>query len=291
MEKLDNSEESGNYFDCHTHVQDYEPDILKLIMDNAIKSGVKHMMCNSTSDKDFEKVRNLCEKYSSVLLPSFGIHPWFLDDLSEDWEEKLAKILKEVKNSMVGEIGIDYYKQIPKEKQIEVFEKQFKLAIDLKKPVSIHCVRAHEDMLKIFQKYIEKRDLNKQQSEDWKMNILMHSYAGNSDITKKFLKLNANFYFSFSTLSIKRKCPFQVIPMENIVIETDSPYQVNEELLKEKGINPIIGRILPKEELVPLNEPGFLAIFNEKLAEVLNVEKTKLSKILFQNSKKVFNLI
>jgi len=185
---------------------------------------------------------------------------------------------------------MDYHKDIPKERQIEIFEKQFKIAIGLKKPVSIHCVRAHEDMYKVLEKILGKKDPKKKESDEWKMNILMHCYSGNSDAAKKFQRLNANVYFSFGLVALNRKLPSH-IPLENMVVETDSPSLVNEVFLKEKGYNDIImGKMRGKEEKELLNEPRFLPPLVEKLAEILSIDKLKLMKTLLTNSKRMFNL-
>ncbi len=104
----------------------------------------------------------------------------------------------------IGEIGLDFHKKIPKALQKEVFEKQFKIACDLQRPVNIHCVRAHGAMADIIEKYVGRKNLESTTNEtSSKMNIILHSYAGKDEMTKRILGLNANFFFSFSLMAAK----------------------------------------------------------------------------------------
>mmetsp|Transcript_16833 Transcript_16833/g.14732 ORF Transcript_16833/g.14732 Transcript_16833/m.14732 type:complete len:102 (+) Transcript_16833:320-625(+) len=95
-------------------------------------------------------------------------------------------------------------------------------------------------MIEILEKYTEDKNSTE------KMNILLHSYAGKIESTKRLLKLNANIYFSFSLMASKKPENFDGIPLDNLVLETDSPYQLCEPLLANyfPEYKPIEGVIL-----------------------------------------------
>lgn len=92
----------------------------------------------------------------------------------QGWLEELESKIKEKENNFVGEIGLDFRKEIleknPKDLQVKVFQDQFALAVKYKKPVSIHNVRAHGDMLKFFKKVSKTIESGP--------SIIMHSYGG-----------------------------------------------------------------------------------------------------------------
>jgi len=285
------------FADSHLHLQAYESSVLEQVIKECNENNVKHLVCNSTSEKDFDQVTEIKQKYSSVIA-GYGIHPWYVEDLSELWEKKLLENLETHQDSIVGEIGLDFHKKIPKAKQKEVFEKQFKIACDLKRPVNIHCVRAHGAMADIMEKYIGRKKLESEPSEEAKrMNIILHSYAGKEEMTKRILGLNANFYFSFSLMAAKKDENFKNIPLDNLLIETDSPYQMNEDLVQKysshwkinKGIIQSVNLEKPIED-VSLNEPKYLHSLLCYLSALYNMEAPKLSEILFRNFRRALSL-
>jgi TatD DNase family protein len=118
-------------------------------------------------------------------------------------------VVSKQERSSIGELGLDFRKDVlesnPKDLQIRYFKKQLEMAANLDKPATIHCVRAHGEMLKLL------KDLNKAKLQT-KPHLIMHSYGGSPDITRSMLKLtNLNIYFS---LCLRRSAELaEVIPI------------------------------------------------------------------------------
>lgn len=153
-------------------------------------------------------------------------------------------------------------------------------------------------MADIMEKYIGRKKLDSEPNDEAKkMNIILHSYAGKEEMTKRILGLNANFYFSFSLMAAKKDENFKNIPLDNLLIETDSPYQMNEDLVQKysshwkinKGIIQSPNLEKPIED-VSLNEPKYLHSLLCYLSALYNMEAPKLSEILFRNFRRALSL-
>lgn len=252
-----------NYWDTHTHLQycGFDQDRGEVI-ENARKQGVSRLLCCATSPRDWEAVYQLALTHKGFVLPAFGIHPLYLEDICEDWEEKLEDYLKRIP-SAVGEIGLDFWvKDADVEKQKGVFQKQLELAEKYERPVSVHCRKAWETLLNIWKE------------KGQKVKTVMHSYSGSADTMKIFLK--GDVFFSFSGAltrpgHFKTLKALNAVPLEKIMFETDSP------------------------DLIPWgcggqrNEPSFLPLIVRKAALVLQMEETELVIRAFENAERVFH--
>src|ERR1043166_3812250 len=139
-------------FDAHNHLHDER---LKPFRDTIIaeaeRQGVVKMVVNGSCEEDWPEVRDLARKHAQLILPSFGYHPWYLGERTNEWQKSLLRFLDETP-SAVGEIGLD--KWILKQRreasasvptmdvQEEVFVWQLRLATERNLPVSIHCLEA-----------------------------------------------------------------------------------------------------------------------------------------------------
>ena len=252
-----------NYWDTHTHLQDisFGPDRGRVV-ENARKQGVLKLLCCATGPRDWEAVYQLALKYEGFLVPAFGVHPLYLEELVEGWEERLEGYLKKIP-SAVGEIGLDFWvKDAEAEKQVEVFEKQLELAEKYERPVSVHCRKAWDALLKIWKE------------KGRKVKIVMHSYSGSADTLKILLKGEVFFSFSGAVTRpghVKTVKALSAVPHDRILFETDSP------------------------DLIPWgcegtrNEPGFLPLIVHSAASVLQMEEKELALRAFENAERVFH--
>ena len=192
--------------DAHSHVE---------YVTHKFQSSVVGTFCCATNESQWNELINMM-KTDSQIFGAFGIHPWFIDSVSNDFESKLKNLLLKNPQFMVGEIGLDKYKP-NMDKQIELFEKQLNIAVNLHRVVSIHCVGAWDKIFHILNKY-KKSDLPY---------IIAHSYSGNLDITKRLLNSYDNIMFSFA--KIDEKHDFQridQIPANRILVESDAKKDV-----------------------------------------------------------------
>jgi TatD DNase family protein len=156
-------------------------------------------------------------RYPSVV-PCFGIHPWYVAERSPQWFETLKSLFETTPTAAVGEIGLDKGskgKEIDFSDQVGVFRQQLELAKELKKPASVHCVRAFGDLLEITKSV-----------GPFPCGVILHSYLGSAEMVPEFAKLGAYFSLSGFLMSMsekKAKQMLKAVPSDRILLETDSP--------------------------------------------------------------------
>ncbi|RYR32512.1 hypothetical protein Ahy_A10g047061 isoform C [Arachis hypogaea] len=139
-------------FDAHCHLQD--PRILSnvpQIIATAQSVGVAAFAVNGVSEKDWLQVKHMSQSYPSVI-PSFGLHPWFVAERSPNWFNTLKQFFDSTPSAAVGEIGLDkgsHGRNVDFSDQVEVLKNQLQLAKTLNKPASVHCVRAFGELLEM----------------------------------------------------------------------------------------------------------------------------------------------
>ena len=205
--------------DSHCHL-DYEPMFsnLEAVLKRAKNSNVKFMLTISVSDKKYENILNIINKFSNVY-GTYGIHPHEAKNHTNiNQDIILKKINMSNKIIGIGETGLDfYYNHSDKNEQVKLFEEHINASIKSKLPLVIHSREAEDFTYDILAKYSKKNDLK----------ILMHCFTGTQIFAKKLLDLNA--YFSASGIitfknTSQLKETFKMIPLNRVLIETDAPY-------------------------------------------------------------------
>ncbi len=187
--------------DAHSHI-DY--------ITHNFQNDVVGTVCCATKESDWPILVDMI-KHDKNIWGAFGIHPWFVE-LSEDgFDKRLEDLLKTNHSYLVGEIGLDKYKPNI-EKQLEIFQKQFDIAIRLKRTVFFHCVGAWDKILHVLKQY-KQSDLPI---------IVLHDFNSNDEILDKLLEYES-IYFSLGKNALyDRFCRIDKIPMNRILIETDA---------------------------------------------------------------------
>ncbi len=252
--------------DSHCHL-DHEPlfEKVNVILDRSKKIGISKLLTICTTLKSFEKIKKLV-RIDEIIYGTFGIHP------HETSNDKINKdfIIKNVSENEkivgVGETGLDFfYNNSDKKSQIDSFILHIEAAIELGKPLIVHSRNAEDETYEILNSY------NKQN-----LKILMHCYTGSLTFSKKLLQLNA--FFSASGIitfknSINLRETFKSIPIEKLLVETDSPYLAPVPMRGKK------------------NEPSFIKYTVDKLAEIKNIKSEDLSNITSNNFNRLFNFL
>jgi len=258
--------------DSHIHLQDYEigTNIGELI-DEAISSGVSCMVCNGTEVDDWQIVQGFSEKYPQVV-PCFGVHPWFVNRLPSDWEDRLEHMLQSVKSG-VGEIGLDRnVEDFDRELQEEIFRRQLALAVKYDRPATIHCVKSWGWMMDV---------LRSENALPHKM--LFHSYGGPSDLIPELTKMGAFFSYSGKVLFtnyLRARRSLLEVPPERLLIETDAPCMVPP--------SAYVVRSLKSSDGYECNLPANLPLILQGISELLNEEMEHLKERLSRNSRIFF---
>ncbi|MFV9568625.1 TatD family hydrolase [Thermoanaerobacter mathranii] len=249
--------------DSHAHLEDekYDKDREEIIEE--CKKDLTFLINVGsnllTSKQSIELAHNYDFIYASV-----GIHP---HDAQKEFDkvEEIEKLALQQKVVAIGEIGLDYYYDEPsKEFQKEVFTKQIRLAKKLNLPIIIHDRDAHEDILDILKK-------------EWTKDLrgVFHSYSGSVEMA--FQVIEMNFYISLGgPVTFKNaKKPKEVakaVPIEKLLIETDSPY------------------LTPEPYRGKRNTPVYVKFVAEKIAELRGIPYEEASRITAENAIKLFNI-
>ena len=110
--------------DAHTHLDYITPNY---------QSDVVGAICCTTNESEWEQLKKLIAE-SVCVYGAFGVHPWFVNDVLDDFNKRLEFLLRLNPNYMIGEIGLDKHKP-NMDKQIDVFIKQLNIAIELKRTI------------------------------------------------------------------------------------------------------------------------------------------------------------
>ena len=249
--------------DSHCHL-DHEP--LKSDLSNIIKrskdEGIEKLLTISTSVESFQKIKKIINE-DEIIFGTIGIHPHETDNNEISTDYIVKNFEENTKIIGIGETGLDfYYNNSDKEKQIKSFKKHIEASIKTNSPLIVHSRNAEDETFEI---------LNKYQGE--KLKILMHCFTGSKNFAEKLLKLNA--FFSASGIitfknSIDLQETFKILPLEKILIETDSPY------------------LAPVPNRGKKNEPSFLSYTAQKLADIKDVSKKEITKITTKNFNNLF---
>lgn len=252
------------FYDAHIHWQDKR--LASSFNEDWLAShnlGIDGWICAGTFPQDWADTLNL-HKLHPEIIPAFGLHPWYLEShiSNNDWKTELKNYHLQAQ-SIFGEIGLDYMVEVPREKQREAFIFQWRLALDLDRPVVVHCRKAYEELLGII----------KYEGTPYS-GFLLHSYSGSLEQIESFSKLGAFFSVSGNITTPnnkKARLNAQQFPLDRLLIETDAP-----------AMNPFIDG--KKWEGVNRAQ-NLIAVFNE-LCALKNMEESTLSSILEFNFKK-----
>ena len=249
--------------DSHCHL-DHEP--LNSDLENVIKRskeiGITKLLTISTSKESFLKIKKII-KEDEIIYGTVGIHPHETknNEINTEFLEKNVKDNKKIIG--IGETGLDfYYNNSEKEKQIGSFRIHIEAAAKMNVPLIIHSRNAEDKTFEILNEY-KNRNLK----------ILMHCFTGTKKFAEKLLTLNASFSASgiitFKNSEDLRKT-FKILPLNKILIETDSPY------------------LAPVPNRGKKNEPSFLYHTAQKLSEIKEISKSEISKITTDNFNRLF---
>jgi|TARA_B100001094_G_scaffold155235_1_gene150245 TatD DNase family protein len=249
--------------DSHCHL-DHEPLISDLsnIIKRSKDVGIKKLLTISTSIDSFKKIKDIVE-LDEMIYGTIGIHP-HESDKNQVTSDYIIKQYKENPKIIgIGETGLDFfYTNSDKDKQITSFKEHIEASIKTNSPLIIHSRDAEDDTFKILNEY-----------KDQKLKILMHCFTGSKSFAEKLLSLNA--FFSASGIitfknSLDLQKTFKFLPLDKVMIETDSPF------------------LAPVPNRGKKNEPSFIDFTANKLAEIKSITKEKIIKITTENFNNLF---
>jgi len=255
--------------DMHVHLQDemYEGEVRE-VMSRARGQGVGLMVCNATSQRDWQEVLGLAKEYAEIV-PFLGVHPMYLAARSVDWLEQLEEITGHNRCG-IGEIGLDRREGAGDEgEQEEIFISQMEIAAKLDLPVTIHCVKAWGRMMELLGKIRRPR------------RMLFHAFSGSAALVKELTELGGYFSFAATVLDERHRRSREALASLNLnrlMLETDSPDLIGPEG-KRLYFKAVSERFLR-------NEPANVALVYKGTAELLGVAENELKERVYENARR-----
>ncbi len=251
--------------DSHCHL-DHEPlfENINDVINRSKNSGISKLLTICTTLESFEKIINLV-KMDPIIYGTFGIHPHETETNITNKETIIRHINENEKIIGIGETGLDFfYNHSNKERQINSFKEHIEAAIILKKPIVIHSRNAESETYEILNSY--KLD---------ELKILMHCFTGSLEFSKKLLSLGA--FFSASGIitfknSLELQNTFKTIPLDRLLIETDSPFLAPIPMRGKK------------------NEPSFIKYTADKLSLIKGKSVEQIIDSTSKNFNNLFNV-
>ncbi len=249
--------------DSHCHL-DHEP--LLSDLDNVLKRskniGIRKLLTISTSIDSFLRVKEIVNK-DDIIYGTVGIHPHETNKDIVDTNFIVKNLEENEKIIGIGETGLDfYYNNSDKIKQIKSFRTHIEASLISNVPLIIHSRDAEEETFDILNEY-----------KNQKLKILMHCFTGSQKFAEKLLNFNS-FFSASGIITFKNskdlQKTFNFLPLDRILIETDSPF------------------LAPVPNRGKKNEPSFIDFTATKLAEIKNLEKSEIVKVTSENFDNLF---
>ena len=256
-------------FDAHSHINfpDFDKDREEVIK-KALDDGVGMIIVGTDTD-DSALAAKIASQCDIGVYASIGFHSLSIErgDFDANYYRNLAK---NHKVAAIGECGLDYFHKNNKEKQKEIFKKQIELALELDKPLIIHCRQAHDDVLDTLKSY---------RSPTLRGDI--HFFSGDWEQAQKYFNLGFLISFTgvitFPPLRRASAATYDEIikkaPLGKIMIETDAPF------------------VAPVPYRGRRNEPLYVKEVAKRIAEIKGVSYEEIAKTTTQNAIKLFSIM
>ena len=244
---------------CHLFFDELKED-LSSVLKRAADLGVTKFICVGTNIEDSKESYNLALNYENIFSTA-GVHPHDTEEVAENYIDELYNLLKDKKVVAVGEIGLDYFKELSDiSVQKKIFAEQLELAQKINKPIVFHNRDSDDDIINTL-------------SEFPNVYGVAHCFSSTYDVAKKLIDMG--FYISFSgNLTFKNSHLPDVakrLPIDRLLVETDSPF------------------LSPVPHRGKTNEPGRARFVADLLARLHNLSINEVAQITTTNAKAIFN--
>lgn len=251
---------------CHLNLSAFDANHEE-VLDRARLAGVERILIPGVDLQSSQRAIDLAQKYDEVFA-AVGVHPHYVGDWSSATADEIASIAQSPKVVAIGEIGLDYYRNLaPPEKQRVAFEEQLEIAATLQYPVVVHNRDATEDILDTL--------------NTWTVNLpptlstragVLHAFS--ADMDSAFEAIRLGFYIGIAgpitfPNSVNLCSIASQVPSDRLVIETDSPYMTPEPYRGKK------------------NEPAYLPWIAKKLNDIRNDDYITI-RTTTENAKNLF---
>ena len=257
--------------DSHAHINlpNFDKD-REQVMARARQGGVRALINVGLDVESSRASLELAKNYDGVF-STVGFHPHQASEMGEDELKVLAELAQDERVVAVGEIGLDFYRNLsPRQSQEKAFRRQLDLAVELGLPVVVHCRQAHRQVLDILSGWVKST-----LSAGRLRRGVMHCFSGDIELAQLYIEIG--FYVSLAgsvtypsageLVQVARE-----IPLNRLLLETDSPF------------------LAPQAYRGKRNEPAYVALVAEKVAQVRGVPREVVAKAAAENTISLFRL-
>jgi TatD DNase family protein len=258
--------------DSHAHLDyEYEQSTDELLA-AAAGAGVKAVVAIAAAVDSLERVRDLAERYPQVFFSS-GIHPHDSADFTPEIFARIKALAAHPKCVAVGELGLDYfYEHSTKPLQFQALEAQLEFSAEIGKPVVVHTRDADADTLR----FLEPHAKEFSRLHPGRVPGVIHCFTGSAELARACLALG--YFISFSgIITFKNAEPLrevvrEVVPLEKMLVETDSPF------------------LAPIPFRGKKNQPAHTRVVAEKVAELKGLSLEEVARATKANTRRLFSL-
>ena len=253
--------------DSHAHLdmEEFDQD-RNQVVERAFQQGIKAILCPAeiTNSQSVQKTMDLIEKYNGIIAAA-GVHPHQAKSFSPQSSQKIEELAEENKIKAVGEIGLDFfYNHSPRAAQEDAFRYQLSIAQEFDLPVVVHSRNSGKCLVQAVEE------------EHFSRGGVLHCFSEDWEVAEQMM--DHNFFISFSGILTFPKAQLlrdvaAKIPLEKLLVETDSPYLV-----------PVPFRGLKKR-----NEPAYVVEVARALAEAKNISLDELAETTSRNFESLFS--
>ncbi len=251
--------------DSHAHIDasDYDGDRRK-ILERALSKGVGTIIAVGSDLDSSRKTVDIANSFEGVFA-AVGVHPHDVKSVANKSAGPIKVLADNAKVVAIGEIGLDYhYDHSPRKLQKHWFREQIRMAVKIGKPVIVHCRDAGEDVFSILE-----------EERVWRVGGVVHCFTGDAELARKFLGLDLHLGvagpITFEN-SDELRSVFADVPIERILVETDSPY------------------LTPPPNRGKRNEPAYTVQVAEKLAEIKGLTLEDVARATSVNVRRLFKI-
>lgn len=256
------------FIDTHTHLDgdEFATDRAE-VMARAREAGVGKVFLPAIDIKSTEAILNVCRQYPGYAYPMVGLHP---EEVRADWRDVLTQMKQYLKPEnrfiAIGEVGLDYYwSREFEQEQLDAFEEQVKWSVETRLPLMIHCRKGQNEMVQLLRRY--KNDLP---------GGVFHCFTGNEHEAEELLQFDRFVLGIGGVLTFKKSHLPEVlpaaVPLDRIVIETDSPYMAPVPMRGQR------------------NESAYVKFVLQRLAEAYGVSDDTVADATNVTAKRIFPL-
>ena len=257
--------------DSHAHIDlaTFDND-REQVFTRARQGGVRVVINIGLGLKSSRASLKLAKKYDDVF-STVGFHPHDASEMKDEDLNTLAELAQDEKVVAVGEMGLDFYRNLSsRQSQIEAFKKQLDLAVELSLPVVVHCRQAHKEVFNILSDWVRST-----LSAGRLRRGVIHCFSGDIELAQRYMDIG--FYISLAG-SVTYPSAGELLqvakdmPLERLLLETDAPF------------------LAPQAYRGKRNEPAYVALIAEKVAQVREVRREVVAEATAKNTIELFRL-